>query len=204
MTAPAHLLAFVATAALVIVTPGPDTLVTIRNSVRGGKVAGVATAAGVCCGLTCWVCAAIVGLAAALAASPTLYRAVQVIGGSLLIAYGVAAAVRSRQPQPAVTPLASSVPRRRAAGSLGFISNISNPKIALFFTALFPRFVDTSSVTQMLVLGLVFVGMTFLWLSTCAVASARLARSASRAHPVAERLGAAVLIALGIAAISRT
>jgi threonine/homoserine/homoserine lactone efflux protein len=202
VTGLARLLAFVATAALIIMTPGPDTLVTIRNSLRGGKVAGVATAAGVCCGLTCWVCAAAFGMAAALAASPILYRAVQLIGGGLLIAYGAAAAVRSRQPQPASTT-GLSTSARRAAGSLGFISNISNPKIAVFFTALFPRFGDRSSVIGMLVLGLVFVVMTFLWLSTCAMAGARLSRSASRAKPVAERLSAAMLIALGVATIAR-
>src|SRR6188472_648882 len=80
--------AFVGIAALVIVTPGPDTALTIRNALLGGRAAGVATAAGVALGLAVWTVSASAGLAALLVASEPAFVAVKLAGAAYLVLLG--------------------------------------------------------------------------------------------------------------------
>ena len=80
--------AFVGVAALVIVTPGPDTALTVRNALLGGRRAGVATAAGVALGLAVWTAAASAGLAALLVASEPAFVAVKLAGAAYLVLLG--------------------------------------------------------------------------------------------------------------------
>src|SRR6478736_9277957 len=80
--------AFVGVAALVIITPGPDTALTVRNALIGGRRAGVATAAGVALGLAVWTAAASAGLAALLVASEPAFVAVKLAGAAYLVLLG--------------------------------------------------------------------------------------------------------------------
>src|SRR5947208_2460767 len=92
------LLAFLAISALVIATPGPDTAITIRNSLAGGRAAGLATAAGVATGQTIWAFATSAGIVALLVASEPLFLAVKYAGAAYLVWLGLQslrAAVRS-------------------------------------------------------------------------------------------------------------
>ena len=98
--------AFVGIAALVIVTPGPDTALTIRNALLGGRGAGVATAAGVALGLAVWTAAASAGLAALLVASEPAFVAVKLAGAAYLVLLGATTlvhALRGRA-RPTTTP----------------------------------------------------------------------------------------------------
>ena len=98
-----HALAFLAVSALVIVTPGQDTALTIRNTLLGDRRAGVASAVGVASGQACWTIAASFGLAALLAASEPAFLAVKAAGAAYLVLLGAQTLLRAfrREPRPA-------------------------------------------------------------------------------------------------------
>ena len=167
-----ELAAFLGIAILVIVTPGQDTALTIRNSLLGGRHGGVATALGVACGQACWTVAASIGLAALLVASEPVFVAVKLVGAAYLVYLGLQALRQAIRPDTAVA--------ERAAGSTlaaahafrqGLLSNLGNPKMAVFFTSLLPQF--GSSFWSLLALGLLFCTLTLAWLSAYSFAVAR-------------------------------
>jgi threonine/homoserine/homoserine lactone efflux protein len=158
------LLTFLAAATLVIVAPGPDTLLVTRNVFRRGRRGGLVTAAGTVTGLALWSVAAAFGLSALLAASEVGYNVVRVAGGLYLIWLGVAS-LRSHGVVPAAPTETAPAPMHRAYLS-GVLSNVLNPKIGVFFVTFLPGFVPLGApvgVTAAL-LGALFVVETALWL----------------------------------------
>jgi len=159
--------AFVGVAVLVIVTPGQDTALTIRNSLLGGRRSGVLTAAGVCSGQCAWALATSAGLAAVLIASEVAFVALRVIGAAYLCFLGAQALYAawrgSRKRELATGP-------RRAPFRQGLVSNLGNPKMAVFFPSLLPQFAQ--SFEALLALGIAFACMTFVWLTAYAFAVA--------------------------------
>jgi threonine/homoserine/homoserine lactone efflux protein len=164
-------LAFLAVSAIVIVTPGQDTALTIRNSLLGGRTAGVATALGVAAGQAVWTLATSVGLAALLVASEPAFLALRLLGAAYLVYLGaqsLVSAVRGRRR----THVAGGSGRPAAAFRQGVLSNLGNPKMAVFFSSLLPQFGGTSF-AGLLALGLVFCTLTLVWLSAYAAVVAR-------------------------------
>lgn len=199
-----ELLAFLGVAVLVIVTPGPDTALTIRNTLLGGRPAGFATALGVVSGQAVWALATSVGLVALLLASEPAFAAVRIAGAAYLIYLGAQALVAAFR--PGANGGVGAEPRRHlptgTAVRQGLISNLGNPKMAAFFPSLLPQFVPAGEPTflPLLLLGLLFCSLTFVWLSAYAVAVARagdLLRR-SRVRRTMEALTGAVLVALGL------
>jgi threonine/homoserine/homoserine lactone efflux protein len=191
-------LAFLGVSALVIVTPGQDTALTIRNAIAGGRRAGIFTALGVAIGQTTWTLAAAAGIAAALRASEPLFVAVKLCGAAYLVFLGaqmLLAALRRRPHASGPQPRGAT-----AGGSFrqGLISNLGNPKMAVFFTSLLPQFGGTSF-PALLGLGLVFCAMTFVWLAGYGIAVAK-AGDVLRRPSVRQALDAVtgtVLVAFG-------
>ena len=198
--------AFVGIATLVIVTPGPDTALTIRNALLGGRVAGVATAVGVALGLAVWTAAASAGLAALLVASEPAFLAVKLAGAAYLVLLGATTllhALRGRRDHHADGDGARK-PRLRPAIALrqGLLNDLGNPKIAVFFTTLLPQFAPSHgpAFVTLLAFGLLFCAMTFVWLCAYSVAVAR-AGDALRRPRVRRALDAvmgAALVAIGV------
>ena len=173
------MLPFLAISVLVIVTPGQDTALTIRNSLLGGRRTGVFTAVGVAGGPAVWALATIAGAA-------------------FLVYLGVHALLRALRGTVEELPGRRGGLRPRLALRQGLLSNLGNPKMAVFFTSLLPQF--GSSFAALLALGLLFCTMTLVWLSAYAVAVAKAGDVLRR--PVIRRvfdaiLGA-VLVALGV------
>jgi threonine/homoserine/homoserine lactone efflux protein len=164
------MIAFVLLAAVVICTPGPDTALTIRNTLLGGRANGLRTAQGVAAGQALWTLAASAGIAALVAASQPVFAGVRIAGAAYLVWLGLealAAAWRGRGHEER--------PRGSAAGfRQGLLSNLANPKMAVFFTSLLPQF--GTGFGELLALGLVFSTMTLTWLSAYALAVARTKR----------------------------
>jgi len=197
--------AFLAVAAVVIVTPGPDTALTIRNALLGGRRSGVFTAVGVSLGQATWTLATGAGIAALLAASRPAFTAVKLVGAAYLVYLGVQAlygALVRRSAGPAVDGDISGVrlPPRLALRQ-GLISNLSNPKMAAFFPALLPQFAPDGrgAFLVLLALGLAFAAMTLAWLTAYAVAVAKAGRILRRptVRRSLEAVTGTVLIALG-------
>jgi threonine/homoserine/homoserine lactone efflux protein len=164
------LVAFFAISAVVIVTPGQDTALTIRNTLLGGVPAGRATAIGVAGGQLVWTLAAAAGVTALLVAFESLFAFLRLAGAAYLIYLGATTlwgAVRGQ-----IRPGASEGPYvRRLAPPLalrqGLLSNLGNPKMVVFFSSMLPQFAPSAGPTfvTMLGLGLLFCAMTLLWLS---------------------------------------
>jgi threonine/homoserine/homoserine lactone efflux protein len=191
---------------LVIVTPGPDTAVTIRSTLLGGRRAGVMTALGAVTGQACWSLAASAGIAALLVASEPAFLAVKFAGAAYLVylgAHALRAALR-REP-PATPPAPGRAPGlgARAAYRQGLVSDLGNPKMAAFFTSLLPQFATTAdgaSFWPMLGLGLVFCLLTWLWLALYATAISRMhaVLRRPRVRRSMEAVTGTVLVALGL------
>jgi threonine/homoserine/homoserine lactone efflux protein len=196
-------LAFLGVAVLVIVTPGQDTVLTIRNTLVGGRRAGAFTAVGVAAGQATWTLAASAGIAALLVASEPAFVALKICGAAYLVYLGAQAlwsAVRRGSPQEVHAGSTSLAPT--AALRQGIVSNLGNPKMAVFFTSLLPQFApaEGSAFFAMLALGLVFCTMTLVWLTAyaCAVAAAGDFLRRSPIRRTLDALTGAVLIALGL------
>jgi threonine/homoserine/homoserine lactone efflux protein len=167
-----HLAAFFGVAALVIVTPGQDTALTIRNSLLGGRLSGLCTALGVSVGQCAWAIATSAGLAALLVASEPAFVALRLFGAAYLVLLGVQALRAAIGRRPSGMIGGGSRAGRPAVGfRQGLVSNLGNPKMAVFFPSLLPQFAH--SFASLLTLGLVFAAMTLLWLSAYAVIVAR-------------------------------
>jgi len=175
------LVAFLAVSTVVICTPGQDTALTIRNTLAGGRRSGIATAGGVALGQAIWTIAASVGVVALLSASEPVFRAFKFAGAAYLIYLGahalwLALANRDRSPDALQQTVAKSVVRPARGLRQGIISNLGNPKMAVFFASLLPQFAPggTTSFAGLLAFGLLFCSLTFGWLTLYAVAVARL------------------------------
>jgi threonine/homoserine/homoserine lactone efflux protein len=147
---------FLAVAVVVIVAPGPDFALTVRNSVARGR--GLATALGVVTGQLLWAFAASGGVAALLVASRPAFEALRVAGAAYLVWLGLMTLVGRRRSERAGR---SGSPYRQ-----GLVSNLSNPKMPIFFTSLLPQF--GASFAGLAVHGAVFALLTLGWLSLVA------------------------------------
>ncbi len=193
-----QLLAFLGVAVLVIVTPGPDTAVTIRGTLLGGRRAGLLTALGVVSGQACWTVAASAGLTAVLVASEPAFLVVKFAGAAYLAYLGLHALYAAFR---RVEPAAPTAPRLARAGAYrqGLISDLSNPKMAAFFTSLLPQFGGTSF-WLMLGFGLLFCALTWLWLALYAVALERIGATLRRprVRRAIEAVTGTLLVGLGL------
>jgi threonine/homoserine/homoserine lactone efflux protein len=196
----AEFAAFLLVSALVIVTPGQDTALTIRNSLLGGRSGGIATAAGVATGQATWAVATSLGVAALLRASEPAFLALRLAGAVYLVYLGAQALVSAFHSRG--RRAATGAATRRLAPSIayrqGVLSNLGNPKMAVFFISLLPQF--TKSFAGLLALGVVFCCLTLVWLSVYAIAVSRARNLLARA-PIRRAFDAttgAVLVAFGI------
>lgn len=200
------ILAFLGVSALVICTPGPDTALTIRNTLLGGRRAGLFTALGISLGQTIWALATSVGLVALLIASEPIFVALKYAGAAYLVWLGLHAlwgAILARgEATNDLRPAAGQHLRPVAAVRQGLISNLANPKMAMFFSSLLPQFVPAGETTigALFLLGVIFSALTFAWLALYAAVVARAGDFMRRARirRVIEGAMGAVLVALGV------
>jgi len=147
---------FAVSAALLILIPGPAVLYIVARSIHQGKRAGLLSALGVEFGSLVHIVGAAVGLSAILVSSSVAFSVVKFAGAAYLIYLGIRTLVTRDEPAASVD--LRPVDLRRVFGQ-GVIVNVLNPKVALFFFAFFPQFIDPdrgSVVLQTLVLGAVF------------------------------------------------
>jgi len=199
------LLAFIGVSAIVIMTQGPDTAVTVRNTLLGGRLAGLATALGSSTGLAIWALATSCGIVALLVASEFLFLTVKYAGAAYLIYLGVHALIGAwRGGDGHGLAIRRGGVRLHPAKAFlqGLMSDLSNPKIAVFFPSLLPQFATPGEgmFASLMTLGLTFSLMTLLWLTAyaCVIAKAGevLRRSAIRRW--IEAVTGTLLVALGL------
>jgi threonine/homoserine/homoserine lactone efflux protein len=155
---------FLGAGILLNLTPGPDTAYILGRSIAQGREAGIASALGICVGSIFHTCAAALGLSAILATSAVAFGAIKLLGGAYLVFLGIKILVDRRRE----LSLPSNFRRRTttAAFQQGFLTNVLNPKVALFFLAFLPQFIDPASSAKLLaflMLGLTFVTTGTIW-----------------------------------------
>ncbi|MDR5730745.1 LysE family translocator [Caballeronia sp. LZ025] len=155
---------------LLNVTPGPDTAYIVGRSVAQGRGAGIVSALGISAGCIVHTLACAFGLTAILAASATAFTVVKVAGAIYLIYLGVRLIFTKHEDTSDASNAqasAKSAPKSlRQLFTQGFVTNVLNPKVVLFFVSFFPQFVAADSqhkTLAFLTLGLVFIAMSTVW-----------------------------------------
>ncbi|MEV4174607.1 LysE family translocator [Nonomuraea sp. NPDC049709] len=200
MTSMAQIAAFGGVVLLGAMSPGPDFAVVVRRSAVSGRGPGMAAAAGIAVGVFAWVVAAATGIAALLAASALAFTVVKVAGAAYLLYLGVRA-LRSAWRGGGELRLDVPDPGRRgswAAFAEGLLTNVLNPKAALFFVALVPQFLS-SGASALMLSGVALAG-TVAWFLVVAnvVGTLRRVFARSAVRRVVDGLTGAALIGLGI------
>ena len=194
-------LLFAVASLVLIVTPGQDMILVMSRSIAQGSAAGVVTAAGVSVGLVGHTVLATLGLGAILRTSEWLFVALKLAGAAYLGYLGIQL-LRTKNQELAV--LAGAPRSLRRLFFDGALSNVSNPKIAVFYFAFLPQFVVPGAAHPTLsvfVLGLVFAGLTFLVKGPVGLGAGLLSgwlRSRPKALTWLYRTSGAVLIGLGV------
>jgi RhtB (resistance to homoserine/threonine) family protein len=155
---------FLAAAILLNLTPGPDTVYILGRTIAQGREAGIASALGISLGSIFHTCAAALGLSAVLATSALAFGTIKLLGGAYLIVLGIKMILDRRKQ----LSLPSSFRRRTTSAAFrqGILTNILNPKVALFFLAFLPQFIDPGSnakIAAFISLGLTFVTTGTIW-----------------------------------------
>jgi threonine/homoserine/homoserine lactone efflux protein len=195
------LVAFAPVAVLLTITPGAATALVVRSAAVGGRREALATTVGNSIGVLAWGCFAAMGVAAVVATSAEAFTAVKLVGAVVLVVLGL----QSLRGHRRVDGRGPGRPRRERAGAPlrdGLITSLANPKLAVFFVALFPQFVPAGApvLPCALLMAAMIVSFDLVWYSTLAYLVAR-ARRAFVEGPWlarAQRFTGAVLVGLGI------
>jgi threonine/homoserine/homoserine lactone efflux protein len=196
------LLLFIFAGLVLNVTPGPDMLYVIARTLGQGRAAGLASAFGIGVGCFAHILAAVFGLTALLSAVPNAFDTVRLIGAAYLVWLGVKQ-LGLRRGRDATKP---NAPQPASLGRIfrqGVITNVLNPKVALFFLAFLPQFVDLArghAAMQFLTLGLLFDvnGMLVLTLVVFAASRLRGLFDGGKTQRTLERVMGAAFVGLGV------
>lgn len=191
--------AFLLIALVVVFTPGPATALVVRSAARGGTRAAGATTAGNSTGILFWAVASVLGISALVAASEAAFAVLRIAGAVVLAWLGLQALRRARASGPAGAP-ACGLARRPYRQ--GLLTSFANPKLAVFFVALFPQFVPEgqSVLPATLLMAAIVVTLDLLWFTVLALLVGRARRAFARGRWAArmEAATGTVLLAVGV------
>ena len=176
-----QVIAFMFIAAMLTLTPGADTMLVVRNVLRGGRHDGIITTCGICMGLFVHAMLSALGVSVILMHSATAFHLVKYAGACYLVWLGLPSlwsAMRGIDPPPGTTPrVTPDVIARQHCFREGFLSNVLNPKVAVFYLAFLPQFIgptDPVLPKSLLLTGIHYVeGMVWLMAVSIAVDQTR-------------------------------
>ena len=194
---------WLAVATVLIITPGPDTALIIRNALRGGARSASLSAVGVGIGSAAWAAASVVGVAALLETSDAAFTVFKLAGATYLVYLGLRTLFGTfRAPAPAVADAAA--PATVSAGSAliqGLLNNLLNPKAGAIFATVMPQFIEPGDPTsRLIVMVLCYDAIVIAWLCAYALVVSRMRRSdaGARVRQGLERVTGTVMIGLGV------
>jgi threonine/homoserine/homoserine lactone efflux protein len=194
------LIAYLAASVAIIVAPGPAQALVLARSISEGRKAGVMTGLGLNVGTIVHAIAAAIGLSAILVTSAVAFATVKYVGAAYLVYLGIKALTKKRH----ATLATRSGGNWRQAFTKAVITGILNPKVALFFLAFLPQFIDPQRgavFLQFLTLGLILAVMDTLYESALAVVAGTFGGWFTRSAKFAmwrQKVSGAVLVGLGV------
>jgi threonine/homoserine/homoserine lactone efflux protein len=199
--------AWIAVAMVLIVTPGPDTALIIRNTLRAGARSASLSAVGVGLGSAAWAAASVIGVAALLESSDAAFTVFKLAGAGYLVYLGLRTLAGTfRPPVAAAADPATAVaaPRTVGAGSAflqGVLNNLLNPKAGAIFATVMPQFVEPGdSASRLVLMVLCYDAICIAWLCAYAVVISRVRRTTAgaRVRKSLERMTGTVMVGLGV------
>jgi threonine/homoserine/homoserine lactone efflux protein len=192
---------FLGVAIVVTLTPGPATALVVRSALRGGRRSALLTTLGNSVGVLAWGVASALGVSALIASSEVAFLVLKVGGAIVLVWLGVQSFRRSRRGESPAERNREDAWSPRAFRD-GLVTCLANPKLAIFFVALFPQFLERghSNVTTGLAMAGLIVALDLVWYSVLALAVTRLRRlfvDGPWQHRL-ERVTGSVMVGLGL------
>lgn len=192
---------FIFASTVLIIAPGQDVMYIITRGIAQGKTAGIVSAAGVSLGMVVHTLFAALGISVVLQSSVIAFSAIKYAGAAYLIYLGIRTLIDNKA-------FSKEAVRRKVSTKAlfwqGFISNVFNPKVALFFIAFLPQFVEPNVVNptlQMLLLGLIFTLLGICWLSCVGYFAGRAGHwigQSRRALELLRWVSGSILVGLGV------
>jgi threonine/homoserine/homoserine lactone efflux protein len=193
---------FLLIALLITLAPGPGTAMILRVAARDGRAAALGTAVGNSVGVIVWGVLSAVGVSSLILASEIAYDVLRIGGAALLIVLGLRSLLRRGTDAGAGTEPGPATPAPRRAGwRVGLLTSLANPKLAVFFVALFPQFLRPGAAVLPAALAMagVIVAFDLIWFSTLALIVDRAgAILRPRLRRIMERLTGTVLVGFGV------
>ncbi len=198
----AQLLALGGVILVAAMSPGPDFVIVTRNAMLSGRRAGMACAAGIAAGVFVWVVVTALGIAGLLAASAVAFTVVKLAGAAYLVLLGIRALIAARRGCYGAPEVTEGRPARAlAAFRQGLVTNLLNPKVAVFFTALLPQFLPAAATAfDHLLLAGVAATVSLLWfvVLTNVVGALRRFLTANRVRRAIDAVMGTLLLGLGV------
>lgn len=194
---------FVMAAIIVVATPGIDTIMVLTRSISKGRTAGLYSALGVSLGLIFHTCAVTFGLSLIIAKSAMAFGIIKYLGAGYLIYIGLKALL-SKSEQMEIKPAEMKTEGAKKMFITAFISDVLNPKIAIFFLAFLPQFINKTAINDpipYLVLGSIMFLITLIWCSFLAIMGSKAAllfNSNKNAEKWMNRSSGLIFILLGL------
>ncbi len=166
---------FIISGLLLNIMPGPDSLLIMTRSATQGWRAGVAASLGIGAGTLVHIFAAALGLSALLSTSATAFTVVKLVGAAYILTMAVGLLRSRKATRETTAPALPALPYRKIFAQ-GFLTNVLNPKVALFFLAFVPQFIHADAPNKALafiVLGCIFNFNGMLWCSALALTTAK-------------------------------
>lgn len=157
---------FVIMCILLIILPGPDTAIATKNTLTVGRTGGFKTILGTCCALLIHTLAAVVGLSAIIVKSAFLFSIFKYFGAVYLVYLGIKTLWALKQNKTTASDIpAESKYEGKSCFKQGFLTNLLNPKVAVFFLTFLPQFVESGSQSFLpfLIMGITYMLLTALW-----------------------------------------
>lgn len=190
MTGIINLEAFLVTALIIVTTPGIDTLMVLTRSISKGRKAGLYSAFGVSLGLIFHTCAVTFGLSLIIAKSAIAFGVIKYLGAAYLIYIGLKSLL-SKNEQVEVKTTEIKIKSMKKMFLTAFLSDVLNPKIAIFFLAFLPQFIKTTEINNpvpYLLLGLIIFFITLLWCSFLAIMGSKVSTLFNKNKNVESRM----------------
>jgi RhtB (resistance to homoserine/threonine) family protein len=198
----ARFAAWIAVAVVLIVTPGPDTALIIRNALRGGARSASLSALGIGLGSSVWATASVLGVAVLLESSDLAFTLLKYAGAAYLIYLGLRSLAGSfRKEADAGTSRRSKRRETSSAFGQGLLNNLLNPKAGAIFFSAMPQFIEPhDSVVRLVLMVACYDAMVVAWLCLYGYVVSRAGRSrmADGVRKSLERVTGAVMVGLGV------